>query len=330
MSTVIGTEPAARARRPERRPTGRTRAHVPPRALHRRLPHQPVDGPAEPTDTTLAVAQWQALYDTYLDLGYDVQLIDPIEGLPDMVYAANGGFVHRRHRLRRQLHLPRAPARGPRLHGLVPRRRLRRARARGGQRGRGRLPARRRHDPRRHRVPQRLPTPRGARARIFGREVVTLRLVNPSFYHLDTAVAVLDRRPARSTSPTCRAPSTRQSLAVLRERFPDAIIVNETDAAVLGLNSFSDGYNVVIASRADRLRAPAARARLQPDRRRPVRAAARRRRRQVLHPGAAAMTPRPTATTTVATRGHRRSRTSTPPTTTTRCRSSSRRATAPG
>ena len=30
----------------------------------------------------------------------------------------------------------------------------------------------------------------------------------------------------------------------------DAIIVNETDAAVLGLNSFSDGYHVVIASRA--------------------------------------------------------------------------------
>ena len=37
---------------------------------------------------------------------------------------------------------------------------------------------------------------------------------------------------------------------MLRERYPDAIIVNETDAAVLGLNSFSDGYNVVIASRA--------------------------------------------------------------------------------
>jgi N-dimethylarginine dimethylaminohydrolase len=37
---------------------------------------------------------------------------------------------------------------------------------------------------------------------------------------------------------------------VLRERFPSAILVTEEDAAVLGLNSYSDGYNVVIASRA--------------------------------------------------------------------------------
>ena len=49
--------------------------------------------PSDPTDTSLAVQQWQTLYETYLELGYDVQLIDPIDGLPDMVYAANGGFV---------------------------------------------------------------------------------------------------------------------------------------------------------------------------------------------------------------------------------------------
>jgi N-dimethylarginine dimethylaminohydrolase len=35
--------------------------------------------PANPTDTAKAVAQWQTLYDTYLALGHDVQLIDPID-----------------------------------------------------------------------------------------------------------------------------------------------------------------------------------------------------------------------------------------------------------
>jgi N-dimethylarginine dimethylaminohydrolase len=40
------------------------------------------------------------------------------------------------------------------------------------------------------------------------------------------------------------------SLDILDERFPDAIHVTDEDAAVLGLNSFSDGKNVVIASRA--------------------------------------------------------------------------------
>ena len=49
--------------------------------------------PSVPTDTALAVRQWQVLYDTYIALGHEVELIDPIEGLPDMVYTANGGFL---------------------------------------------------------------------------------------------------------------------------------------------------------------------------------------------------------------------------------------------
>jgi N-dimethylarginine dimethylaminohydrolase len=76
--------------------------------------------------------------------------------------------------------------------------------------------------------------------------VISLNLINPSFYHLDTAVAVLD------DDNIAYLPSAfdEASLEQLRERFPDAILVTEDDAAVLGLNSFSDGYNVVIASRA--------------------------------------------------------------------------------
>ncbi|GGD29581.1 hypothetical protein GCM10010915_07220 [Microbacterium faecale] len=49
--------------------------------------------PAYPTDTSRAVAQWQRLYDAYLSLGHEIELIDPQPGLPDMVYTANGGFV---------------------------------------------------------------------------------------------------------------------------------------------------------------------------------------------------------------------------------------------
>ncbi|MBN9170415.1 MAG: N-dimethylarginine dimethylaminohydrolase, partial [Microbacterium sp.] len=49
--------------------------------------------PANPTDTSKAVAQWQTLHDAYIALGHEVELIDPIPGLPDMVYTANGGFV---------------------------------------------------------------------------------------------------------------------------------------------------------------------------------------------------------------------------------------------
>src|SRR5665811_2305509 len=46
-----------------------------------------------PTDTTRAVAQWETLRQAYLGWGHTVELIDPIPGLPDMVYAANGAMV---------------------------------------------------------------------------------------------------------------------------------------------------------------------------------------------------------------------------------------------
>jgi len=89
-------------------------------------------------------------------------------------------------------------------------------------------------------------------AEIFGRPVITLTLINPSFYHLDTAIAVLDPQPGYENPNIAYLPSAfdEASLQILRERYPDAILVNEEDAAVLGLNSFSDGLNVVIASRA--------------------------------------------------------------------------------
>ena len=48
---------------------------------------------ARPVDTALAVSQWERLRDVYLDLGHQVDLIEPEPGLPDMVYAANGGIV---------------------------------------------------------------------------------------------------------------------------------------------------------------------------------------------------------------------------------------------
>ncbi|MDT5147208.1 MAG: hypothetical protein QOC58_1853, partial [Mycobacterium sp.] len=46
-----------------------------------------------PVDIDVATAQWQDLYQTYARLGHSVDLVEPVPGLPDMVYAANGGFI---------------------------------------------------------------------------------------------------------------------------------------------------------------------------------------------------------------------------------------------
>ena len=206
--------------------------------------------PEDPTDTSLAVTQWEVLYRTYLDLGFAVQLVDAIPGLPDMVYAANGGFVLDNIAYGASFTYPERQPEGPaymewfRANGFdvrVPE---------SVNEGEGDFLL----------VGDVLLAGQGFRSAsnshlelgaIFGRPVISLNLVNPSFYHLDTAIAVLDPEGGAEAN-IAYLPSAfdEPSLAILRGRYPDAIIVTEEDAAVLGLNSYSDGYNVVIASRA--------------------------------------------------------------------------------
>jgi N-dimethylarginine dimethylaminohydrolase len=201
--------------------------------------------PAIPTDTALAVAQWQTLYDTYIGLGFDVHLIDPIQGLPDMVYAANGGFVIDNIAYGAAFTYPERQPEGPaymdwfRANGFdvrVP------AEINEGEgdfllvgdvilAGTGFRSASNSHE---------------EVSAMYGRPVITLTLINPNFYHLDTAIAVLDDTNIAYLPSAFDEPS----LAILRERYPDAVIATEEDAAILGLNSYSDGYNVVIAARA--------------------------------------------------------------------------------
>ncbi|WP_353828427.1 dimethylargininase [Agromyces sp. SYSU T0242] len=247
MSTVIETEATPAAT--ERTATMKTVLMCRPEHFTVVYRINPWMDPAKPTDTALAVAQWQALHDTYVGLGFDVHLIDPVEGLPDMVYAANGGtvidgiaygakFTHEQRQ-------PEGPAYMDwfRENGFDVREPEHVNEGEGDfllvgdviLAGTGFRSDAASHD---------------ELARITGREVVSLTLVNPSFYHLDTAIAVLDSRPGREHIAYLPSAFDARSLEVLRERFPDAILVGEEDAAVLGLNSFSDGRNVVIAARA--------------------------------------------------------------------------------
>ncbi|AMB59993.1 dimethylargininase [Microterricola viridarii] len=205
--------------------------------------------PALPTDTSLAVRQWQTLYDVYISLGFDVQLIDPIEGLPDMVYAANGGMVIDGIAYGASFTHPERQPEGPAYMEWFADNGFEVAVPEEINEGEGDFllvgdtilaGTGFRSDSRSH---QEL-------GRVYNREVITLTLINPSFYHLDTALAVLDSSPGQEHIAYLPSAFDEASLAILAERYPNAIIVNETDAAILGLNSYSDGLNVVIASRA--------------------------------------------------------------------------------
>jgi arginine dihydrolase len=193
-----------------------------------------------PVDVSVALAQWTHLRDTYLRLGHKVDLVAAVAGLPDMVYAANGGLIMggaavvARFKYPQRQHESTAYAEWMRSEGYTP------VQTKHVNEGQGDLlPVGAmilagtgfRTDPRAH----------AEIAAIFDRPVVTLELVDPRFYHLDTALAVLDENTI-AYYPSAFAESSRAQLEML---FPDALIVDSADAYAFGLNAVSDGRHVV-------------------------------------------------------------------------------------
>jgi N-dimethylarginine dimethylaminohydrolase len=199
---------------------------------------------ARGADRDLAVRQWETLRQTYLSLGHEVELIDPEPGLPDMVFAANGGLVIEGSALGARFTHAERRAEGPaylrRLEALGLKSVTEPVHVNEGEgdflvvgdlvlAGTGF-----RTDPGAHTEVQEL----------FGLPVVSLQLVDPRFYHLDTALAVLGDSDV-AYYPEAFSPGSR---AVLQRLFPDAALASEADAVVLGLNAVCDGYNVVLPS----------------------------------------------------------------------------------
>ena len=241
------TQPSASA--PERVATRRTVLMCRPDFFTVSYRINPWMHPEDPTDTSLAVTQWETLYAKYLELGYDVHLIDGLAGLPDMVYAANGGFVLDGIAYGAKFQYPERQPEGPAYMEWFAANGFTVAEPVSTNEGEGDFLL----------VGETIYAGTGFRSdaashdelrRIYGREVVTLTLVDPSFYHLDTAFAVLDSNGGPGSVAFLPKAFDAASLDILDERFPDAIHVNDADAAVLGLNAFSDGKNVIIASRA--------------------------------------------------------------------------------
>lgn len=197
-----------------------------------------------PTDTAVAVAQWAELYRTYLEWGHTVELIDPIPGLPDMVYAANGAMVVDGLVYSAKFRYPERAAEGPAYQKWFADRGYVTHTAAETNEGEGDIlmagdvilgGSGFRTDPAAHRE----------LADLTGHEVITLELVDPRWYHLDTALTALNGTPDQPLIAYFPGAFSPASQDVLRERFPDAIIATERDALVLGLNSVSDGYHVV-------------------------------------------------------------------------------------
>jgi N-dimethylarginine dimethylaminohydrolase len=205
--------------------------------------------PTVPVDRELAVRQWRSLADTYRRLGHTVERIEPIDGLPDMVFAANGATVANGRvygaRFKHAERVPEGPAYLDWFKAAGYRVTHEPAYVNEGEgdllvagdlllAGTGF-----RTDPAAH----------AEAGKLLGLDVVTLRLVDPRYYHLDTALCVLSEREI-AYFPGAFDP---ESQSTLRELFPDAVIADADDASVLGLNAVSDGRHVVLPLEATEL-----------------------------------------------------------------------------
>lgn len=201
--------------------------------------------PTAAVDTHRALDQWEALRRTYKELGHTVELIEPVPGLPDMVYAANGGVVVNGRAVVARFAYPQRAAEAAAHAEWMTRHGYRPVHTRHVNEGQGDfLVAGRtllagygfRTDRRAH----------DEVAAAVGLPVVSLELVDPRFYHLDTALAVLDDTTVAYYPPAFGAASRSR----LREMYPDAIEVSGADAHAFGLNAVSDGYHVVLPAAA--------------------------------------------------------------------------------
>ncbi len=200
-------------------------------------------------DARLALQQWQLLHSTLGDLGHTVHVLDPVPGLPDMVYAANGAFSVDGTVYGARFRYPQRAAEAIAHRGFYQAQEWSFADAEHVNEGEGDftyLPAAYgglilagygfRTDPAAHAEAQ----------EVFGRPVISLHLVDAAFYHLDTALAALDDRHV-AYYPGAFSPASQRVLAQL---FPDAVLADRDDALAFGLNLVSDGRHVILNTEA--------------------------------------------------------------------------------
>jgi N-dimethylarginine dimethylaminohydrolase len=241
------TDPAAREAQ-DRSATRRRYLMCPPTYFDVHYAINPWMDLSVPVDLARAAAQWEALKAVYESLGHDVEVIDAEPGLPDMVFAANGGLVVGGHALGARFHFPERQPEGPAYErwfaAAVDAGTLKDVRSPiAVNEGEGDFLA----------VGSLILAGYGFRTdlaahveaqELFGVPVVSLRLVDPRFYHLDTALAVLDDR----TIAYYPGAFSEGSRAVLQRLFPHAVLASERDATAFGLNAVSDGRNVVLSA----------------------------------------------------------------------------------
>lgn len=235
------------------RRTSMTRTYLmcPPEHFAVEYAINPWMNPDQPVDISRAMRQWERLRRVFTGLGHSVRTVAAEPGLPDMVFAANGATVIGGKVLGAKF---RHPERRPEAAAYMT---WFRSAGYGVVRepvavnegegdivfaGRAILAG---HGFRSEQAAA------AELTELFGLPVISLRLVDPRFYHLDTALAVLDD----DTAVYYPAAFDDAGRAALSSYFAELIEAKDEDAEVLGLNAVSDGSHVVLPEQATGLMA---------------------------------------------------------------------------
>ena len=193
-------------------------------------------------DHALAVEQWTALVALLKNLGAKISLVEPVRGLPDMVFTANAGMIYRQLAVLSRFHHPQRQGEEPHFQHwftehefsvLIPPDSisfegagdalfcgdtllagyLTRSHAGGHQRI----------------------------GDLIGKRVIPLELVDPYYYHLDTCFCPINATTA-AYYPGAFDDYGRKALA---EHVSELIVVDEQEARSFACNAVVVGENVV-------------------------------------------------------------------------------------
>jgi N-dimethylarginine dimethylaminohydrolase len=202
---------------------------------------------AVPVDADLAGKQWDRLRATLVGLGHQVHVLTPLAGLPDQVFAANGAFSVDGAVYGARFRYPQRAAEAAVHEAFYAADGWHYVAASEVNEGEGDFAY----------LPgpglilagygfRTVPAAHAQAQEVLGRPTISLRLVDPRFYHLDTALGVLDDHTI-AYYPGAFSDSSRRILAQL---FPDAVLAEESDALAFGLNVVSDGTHVLLPTEA--------------------------------------------------------------------------------
>ena len=206
--------------------------------------------PDQQVDRARAAAQWRNLRDTLTGLGHRLDQVDALPHLPDQVFTRdpaivcdNGSVLMANFRHRPRVGETEPVWRWLSQHGYATVR-VAAAHVEGGDvldAGRRGLLLGHGFRSDRHAADD--------LRRVSGRHVTPLQLVDPRFYHLDTALAMLDDDLV-AYYPWAFSAASR---AVIDRLWPHAVHATTDDALAFGLNAISDGHHVVMPAQATHL-----------------------------------------------------------------------------